>query len=524
MKIKFESELQYQLDAINSICDMFEGQESFQSTFSIEKPKKAGAQFANFESTTGVANNIHISPDKLLDNIQKIQLRNGLMQSTEDYFEKNKMNFTVEMETGTGKTYVYLRTIFELNRRFNFTKFVIVVPSIAIKEGTNKSLQITKEHFKNLYDNTVYEYFTYDSSKLEQVRSFAVNDTIEIMVINIDAFRKSFENDDENNKSNVIHRYNDKIQGFPIEFIRETNPIVIIDEPQSVDNTPKSKEAIASLNPLCCLRYSATHREKYNVMYKLDAINAYEQKLVKQIEVAGVKEDSNHNAAYMFLKSVDNKNGIKAKVTLDIQKRGDKVERADKWLKKGDDLYEITKREQLDLFKKNPQAFIESTIDIIRAEMRTFLVDGIKYHKLDSDVWCQELFVNEELQGYLNSNLLESQRSIYDYVIYDSQVEKRIAEKFETSENVKIYAKLPSWFQIETPLGGYNPDWALVWESDGEQRLYFVVETKGDTLGLSTRSGEDMKIKCGKKHFAELNTGVCFERASGFAGVVDLAL
>ena len=344
MTLKFESHLEYQDEAVNSICDIFEGEEIFQSNFSIT-PVKGEENLLWKSSAIGIGNNIKMIEEDMLVNMQRIQLRNGLPQSTAESFKREGMNFSVEMETGTGKTYVYLKTIFELNRRYGFTKFIIVVPSIAIKEGTYKSLQITKEHFKSEYENVVYDYFVYDATKLEQVRSFATSDTIQIMVINIDAFRKSFESEDENSKSNIIHRYNDKLGYKPIDLIKETNPIVIIDEPQSVDNTDKAKEAIAALNPLCCLRYSATHRTPYNMMYKLDSVDAYELKLVKQIEVATASVEGFQNDAYIDLVKVDNKAGIKAQVELDFQNKG-KVDRKKAWVKQGQDLFDITKREQ----------------------------------------------------------------------------------------------------------------------------------------------------------------------------------
>lgn len=245
------------------------------------------------------------------------------------------------METGTGKTYVYLRSIFEMNKKYGFTKFIIVVPSIAIKEGVYKSLQMTETHFREQYDNVPYDYFVYDSGRLEQVRSFATNDYIQIMVINIDAFRKSFTDPSKETSANIIHRWNDKMQGVPIDFIKSTSPIVIIDEPQSVDTTAKSSEAIKSLNPLCTFRYSATHVEKHNMLYKLDSIDAYEQKLVKQIEVASIQVKDGHNKAYIKLLAVDNKNGHRAKIELDIQQQGN-VKRAEKWVKQGDDLLSIS--------------------------------------------------------------------------------------------------------------------------------------------------------------------------------------
>ena len=185
------------------------------------------------------------------------------------------------METGTGKTYVYLRTIFELNRRYGFTKFVIVVPSVAIKEGVYKTLQITEEHFRALYANVPFDYFLYDSAKLGQVRNFATSPHIQIMVVTVGAINKK----DVNN----LYKDSEKTGGEkPIDLIKATRPILIVDEPQSVDGglEGRGKEALGAMNPLCTLRYSATHVDKHHMVYRLDAVDAYERKLVKQIEVA----------------------------------------------------------------------------------------------------------------------------------------------------------------------------------------------------------------------------------------------
>lgn len=176
----------------------------------------------------------------------------------------------------------------------------------------------------------------------------------------------------------------------------------------------------------------------------------------------------------------------------------------------------LTGSKRLEAFKKNPQAFIESVIDIIRNEMRLLLVDGIKYKRIDNDMWCQELFENKELQGYISSNLLESNKSPYDYVIYDSETERSMAQRLESSDNVKVFTKLPVWFKIDTPLGAYNPDWALVWDDGNEQKLYFVVETKGGLFEDAIKPTERAKITCGKKHFAALETGIKLELADTF--------
>ena len=886
------------------------------------------------------------------------------------------MNFTIEMETGTGKTYVYLRTIYELNKSYGFTKFVIVVPSIAIREGVYKTLQITEEHFKELYNRQPLEYFIYDSDKLDRVRNFAVATTIQVMIINIDAFRKSFEDPEKEHKANVIHRPNDRLNGYkPIEFIQQTNPIVIIDEPQSVDTTPKSKDAIRSLNPLCTLRYSATHVEKYNMIYRLDAVDAYNKKLVKRIEVVSIRSEESFNIPYIKLLDVKER---QAKIELDVNSQG-KVRRTTRTVKYGDDLYEIsgereiyrnyiieqidwtegnesievnghllrigdcigdidddtikryqirqTIKEHLDKelrlnhrgikvlslffidkvanyrdydstgnpikgkyaimfeeeykklvqmpkyqtlfkdidndtdvekvhngyfaqdrkgrlkdtkgntkadldvyslimkdkerllsfdeplrfifshsalregwdnpnvfqictlkdsagtyvsrrqeigrglrlavnqdgervsdynvntltvmanesyeefvanlqkeleeetgikfgkiekhifakltyydeeqdksialgydlskklyeelkekgyidnkdkatsklkedldnfsvwiseefkpwkpailkelkriteklpirdgskkktvqinkavinseeflelwekikyktvysidfdsdkliekairgiqkmrkidkiriisrkdeiskmdrltgietatlregiedyatmkhklpdiitelqnrtnltrktivkillgckrledFKNNPQKFIEEVTKIILREMKLLLRDGIKYYKLDNDCYAVELFQNEELLAYLNENAIKSTKSPYDYIIYDSDVEESFAKRFESDENVKVYMKLPNWFKIETPIGNYTPDWAAVISKDGEEKLYFVLETKGTDIEEFLRTPEIAKIDFARKHFEAIDADVIFE-------------
>lgn len=335
MKIQFDSNLDYQDRAIDSIVGIFEGQEVCQSNFSVSR--MTDNILHSIDNELGIGNRLELLDDELLTNVQNIQLKNGLPQSK----KLDSMDFSVEMETGTGKTYVYLKSIFKMNQKFGFTKFIIVVPSIAIKEGTKKTLDITTEHFKSIFDNVNYDYFIYDSSNLEQVRDFATSSDIRIMVINIDAFRKSFTDPSKDTKANIIHRKNDRLSGQkPIDFISSTNPIVIIDEPQSVDNTAKSKEAIETLNPLCRLRYSATHTEKYNLMYKLDSIDAYEQKLVKQIEVANVQLNESANLAYMKLLSVKAK-PRSAKLEIDINNSG-KTSRKPITIKDGSDLYELS--------------------------------------------------------------------------------------------------------------------------------------------------------------------------------------
>ncbi|MBO6036065.1 MAG: DEAD/DEAH box helicase family protein [Acetobacter sp.] len=341
MHFQFDANQPHQIRAIDAVVNVFEGQESHQTLFSM--PALDPLQQSANISDLGIGNRLRLLDEELLSNVQRIQRANGLPLAT----KLPSRDFTLEMETGTGKTYVYLRSLFELNKHYGFTKFMIVVPSLAIKEGVLKFLEISKSHFQTLYENTPYDYFVYNSDKLTLIRQFATSHVMQIMVINIDAFRKSlksFKDSDKETSANIIHRYHDKMQGEPIEFICATNPIVIIDEPQSVANTENSAKAIASLNPLCTFRYSATHKDKHTMLYKLDSIDAYQQGLVKQIEVASLTTENDHNKAYMKLLSVDNtKAPITAKIEIDVgQKNGD-VKRKAVTVKKGTDLFEASK-------------------------------------------------------------------------------------------------------------------------------------------------------------------------------------
>ena len=975
MKLKFDPNLKYQDDAIESVVGLFKGQSRRQSHFTLSQNRNMPGILYTEQ---GIGNKLELSREDIEKNLQQIQLKNGLPQSE----SLSELDFDIEMETGTGKTYVYLKSILRLNEEYGFTKFIIVVPSLAIKEGVYKTLQITESHFKESFNNIIYDYFVYDSSKLDQVRNFAQADHISIMVINIDAFRRSFSDPTKLNKQNIIHRANDRLNGDrPIDLIAQTNPFVIIDEPQSVDTTAKSKEAIDSLNPQVIFRYSATHRDKHHLIYKLDAIDAFKLGLVKQIEVTSFASESYHNRAYLNLKSVSNKNSqLRAKIEMDVQNKKGVVQRKMLTVRAGDDLFELSggrdvyrdylieeiycgegneyvsftsqetilrlnspigdvddlaikeqqmkatieehlqkelmlhdkgvkvlslffidrvanyrsydeegnpqkgvyaemferlyareinkpkylslfnevdtdslpqqvhdgyfstdnkgkakdtsgntvadedayslimkdkerllsfdtnlkfifshsalregwdnpnvfqictlnetksqikKRQEigrglrlcvnqegerlhgnninrltvmanesydefcaqlqkeyeednkikfgyiekhifanipietpqgeikplgqqvstavfksfidseyidkkgkiqekfkvavrdntvilpdvvlpykeaivercqkavaglpiketkerrqvklnkqrfldpafkelwerikyqttyrvefnveelvnkareaiqkevtnqsvgraklvktevdvmvkepgvqyevkgvqtvdatldkaplpniidylqnktnltrrtlvrilsgsntLDLFIQNPQEYMEKVYEVISREMKLLIVDGIKYQKIGTEAYyAQELFEKEELFGYLNQNMIESEKSIYEYVVFDSKNEESFANSFEKNSMVKVYAKLPAWFKIPTPLGNYNPDWAVVVEQEGKERLYLVVETKGDTSKSSLRSSESAKIDCGYAHFEALGQEVEF--------------
>lgn len=368
MKLHFEANLDYQLAAIEAVCDLFRGQEICRSEFTVTMraaatpaaddlfPSTAPQQMSLgvAESDLGIGNKLTLLDDEIAENLHAIQLRGGLPPSG----MLASGDFTVEMETGTGKTYVYLRSIFELNKRYGFTKFVIVVPSVAIKEGVYKSLQITEEHFKGLYAGVPLDYFIYDSAKLGQVRNFATSSNIQIMVVTVGAINK-FGDEDEakaeesdeikarQKSQNVMYRHSEKTGGErPIDLIRATSPIVIVDEPQSVDGglDGKGKKAMQQLNPLCTLRYSATHVDKHHMIYRLDAVDAYERKLVKQIEVAAATVQGGNNKPYVRVVSISNKKGVPvARVELDVETLAG-VQRQEVPVEDGDDLEQTTKR------------------------------------------------------------------------------------------------------------------------------------------------------------------------------------
>ncbi len=299
MELKFNSRQDYQLAAIRAIVDVFEGQPLVAggAVVALNEDQTGSVRY----SSAGVGNHLSLTPEQLLQNIRAVQQRNALTESArlepvmadDTVTELTRLNLTVEMETGTGKTYTFLRTIYELNAVYGFCKFVIVVPSVAIREGALKNLQVTHAHFQDLYGKPPINYVLYDSSKLTALRNFAASNAIQVLVINIDSFTK------DQNIINTVRETGVK----PIEWIQATRPIVLVDEPQNME-TEIRKTAIHNLNPLCSLRYSATHKNLYNLVYSLNPVQAYDLGLVKQIEVDSITAEADFNRAYVKLESI----------------------------------------------------------------------------------------------------------------------------------------------------------------------------------------------------------------------------
>ena len=277
MKLRFKHQ-QFQTDACNAVCDVFSGQPKLDPFSYI---MDTGRQSADLITTDAFANpQIALSKDNILRNINAQQIMWAIEPSKElaGIDRGEGLNLSVEMETGTGKTYTYTKTIYELNLRYGWTKFIIVVPSVAIREGVYKSLQVTAEHFQQEYGKKI-RYFIYNSSRLNDIEQFATNSNINVMIINMQAFAARGE------EARRISKPLDTFKGrVPMQVIAATNPIIILNEPQSIAGAA-TKESLKNFNPLFTLRYSATHRDPYNMVYRLDALDAYNKKLVKKIQI-----------------------------------------------------------------------------------------------------------------------------------------------------------------------------------------------------------------------------------------------
>ena len=352
MEFHFDPNQEFQVNAIEAVADLFDGQ------------PRVSAQVRFQEGTislAAIANRLDLDEERVLANLQAVQRDNrirsdGKLEYIEETIRTNGgervvrfPNFSVEMETGTGKTYVYIRTILELFRRYGMRKFIVVVPSVAVREGVLKTLKITAKHLKALYGNPVYRYYVYDSGNLSQVRQFAQTDSVEVMVMTIDSFNKA---------SNVIRQSRDQLQGeTPIHLVQAARPILILDEPQNMESE-KSIAALAALDPLFALRYSATHRNPYNVVYRLTPAQAYRQGLVKKIEVDSVVQEGDENRPYVRVVGIESKKTVvTARLAIHKLMKTGQVKESLVTVRPGDSLVKKADREDyagLDVDEINP--------------------------------------------------------------------------------------------------------------------------------------------------------------------------
>lgn len=394
MKFKFTKNLDYQLDAIKSIVDIFDIGENlisnkYEDILRVEQV---------------VSNELNINEKRILDNIRAIQEMNDINDISEDL---GSMDFSIEMETGTGKTYVYLRTAMELSQKYGLKKFIILVPSVAIREGVLKTIEQTRDHFFDLY-NFRFGSFAYDSDRLNKVKTdFVQSPDMQIMIMTIHAFNKD---------GNILRNGIDRSNGEPyIDLIAETNPVIIMDEPQNMESD-LSKSAINDLSPLFKLRYSATHKERHNLMYSLDPIEAYKQGLVKKIAVYGVDDESANDFVFN-VQNIEAKAGSlpKAKVTLEQKQETGYVHKT-VTLGGGDELYKKS--------KKNEKYADLSVSDIDANKGYVELTNGERY----------------EIKAEINENKEE---------IFRTQIKQTIKAHFDKQEEVGDQIKVLSLFFID---------------------------------------------------------------------------
>lgn len=323
MKFRFDPNLDFQTRAIESVVQLFDGATRLETGFEL------------IAEDGVISNDLTLTEGDLLENLRAVQGDEELQGGAAIPAAKslNSLDFSIEMETSTGKTYVYLRTAFELHKKHGFRKFIIVVPSVAIRKGVIKTFEMTKDHFGQIYDHLPYRFYEYDSTNLSKVRQFTSSNDVEFMIMTLASFDKAI---------NVFNRSQDRMMGrSPLELVQNARPILILDEPQNMEGA-KGKKALESLNPLFKLRYSATHRKLYHLVYRFTPVDAYRQGFVKKIEVASVVQDHDANRAYVECKSVKaKKTVVSAKLKVYVQGKSG-PEPKYRTVQAGDDLQDVT--------------------------------------------------------------------------------------------------------------------------------------------------------------------------------------
>lgn len=509
MKIQFDANQTFQLNAIAAVTEIFDGQPQGAPEFSVIKMAQDTELFAGQgRSELGLGNRLLLDDAKLRANTRLIQARHDIEMTDEatalegwEIFDPAANasricpHFSVEMETGTGKTYVYLRTVFELSRRYGFKKFIVVVPSVAIREGVLKNIEITAEHFRALYDNMPFEHFVYDAKRVNRLRQFATGNTLQILIINIDAFRKNFTGTEAEQKSNVIYKESDKLSGRqPIEFVQAARPIVIIDEPQSVDSTDKAQEAIKALNPLCTLRYSATHRNPYNLVYRLDPVRAFELRLVKQIVVASAAATGGANDAFIRVESIVYQPSIRAKLRIHVQGADGPKEKS-VTVKNGDDLF-MRSNERASYAQGYSVAEInaEPDAEFIRFTNGLRLRIGQEVGGMRDDVWRVQ--IRHTVKKHLDKELQLHNRGIKVLSLFF--IDRVASYRDYDAAGKPTKGKFAQWFEEELTALAKDARYSVLdWLKQPLDKLhngYFAQDRKGvfkDTKG-DTQADDDV--------------------------------
>jgi type III restriction enzyme len=524
MKLQFK-EQDFQLQAVKAIVDCFEGQALKSNRFTLERSKElirkakqasSGAIEIDYsiEEEIGYRNSpMQISESQVLKNVQAVQKRNDLHESQQ--IERPKAvnlsyNFTVEMETGTGKTYTYIRTMYELHKKYGWSKFLVIIPSIAIREGVYKSFQVTQDHFQELYGHKINP-FIYNSGRPQDIENFASDSRISVMVINTQAFNASGAD---------ARRIYQELDHFgtrkPIDIIAQTNPILIIDEPQSVDGE-KTLKSMQDFNPLFTLRYSATHKVDYNKVYRLDALDAYNKRLVKKIQVKGISlKGSTGTTGYLYLEEISLSANKPPFALVEFEKRaGEGVKKIRQKLGEGANLYELS---------GNIPAYKNQTITDINGHLNKIVVAGEDIYPGDIlNDKDENAFRRIQIRETITSHLKKEKQlfakgikvlslffidTVEKYRVYDETGEQALGEYasiFEEEYNnlrsdfLDLFQQEYNDYLKDTDPGnvhkGYMPsDYSEYLKRDDAQRVhqgYFSIDKKGKSIDPSVKRGKE---------------------------------
>ena len=653
MKLKFKQQT-FQSHAVEAVADCFLGQPKDTGVSYRIDPGRGDNQALLSIGEAGFKNSdLAIPLGQVLANVHAVQLHQNLPLSTELKASAGcDINLDIEMETGTGKTYCYIKSMFELNKRYGWGKFIVVVPSIAIREGVHKSLEITAEHFLEQYGKRA-RFFIYNSKQLHNLESFSSGAGINVMVINVQAFHARGQD-----ARRIYEELDDFQSRRPIDVISRNRPIVILDEPQKMEGA-KTMDSLKEFTPLMILRYSATHRQEHTKIYRLDALDAYNQKLVKKIAVRGITVRGLAGTnAYLYLEAINvsTSKPPEARAELEIQQVSG-IKRVVRKLGKSDNLYDLsdgleqyrgfvvsdinaldntvsftngvvlqsgeatgeeageyarifeeeylaqlnevltledtpynrylkgiqpakthngyfsidkkTKRlinpeakargesagetddvDAYDLigniaedtqltrstisqilqemniavfgqYKVNPEDFILKTSRIVNEQKATVIVEHLAYNPVEA-THTLDIFTQEKPKEDF-TKAIKTDRHIYDYVFTDSKNERDFVKDLDTGTEVVVYAKLPRSFFIPTPVGSYNPDWAIAFKQGEVKHVYFIAETKGSMSSMELRKIEECKIDCARKFFTKITSDqVKYDIVDSYSKLMEL--
>lgn len=514
MKFNFKIQ-QYQTDAVDSVVNIFRGQ-PYQSTVSYrrdignvrnvkqysqmsftENGTQAELNLTDDFDETGFMNRaIALTKESLLANIREVQQNNNLMLSDSLVCNLGECSLDVEMETGTGKTYVYIKTMYELNRHYGWSKFIVVVPSIAIREGVKKSFEITQDHFMEQYGKKV-RFFVYNSSNLNQLDSFSSDAGINVMIINMQAFNTSMKEGGRSKESRIIYDKRDEFSSRrPIDVIQANHPIIILDEPQKMGGEATQK-ALRNFNPLFCINFSATHKEHHNLVYALDAVDAYNQHLVKKIEVKGFQvKNFRGTDRYLYLDEIilSPKYPPRARMEFEVS-YNNSINRESKLLSVDDNLYELSKKmEQYKGYRISEIDPVSGTVTFTNGEM---------IHKGDvvgdvSEKDMRRIQIRETIKSHLEKEEELFNRGIKTlslffidevakYRQYGEEGEELLGEygvmfEQEYRDVVNDYITL-----LDTPYQHYLQGI----EAESTHRGYFSIDKKGHVINSDIKRGAD---------------------------------